>query len=117
MERFLNTNKWVVEYWTDTTGKNVIERWLDQLTLEQFKSLAKEIKLLELCGNALRLPHSRSLGSGLFELRERRYGYRVYYGFYKKKVILLLAIGDKMTQKRDIKIARERLGQLMKVKE
>lgn len=108
------TRTWTIQYWVD--GKNSVERWLDQLTYEQLKSVAKEIKLLELGGNSLKLPHSRSLGSGLFELRERRYGYRVYYGFCGKQIILLLAAGDKTTQARDITIARQRLAQLTKIK-
>lgn len=112
----LSTKRWAIEYWQDTTGKNSIEQWLAQLTTEQFKSLAKELRLLELSGNALRLPHSRALGKGLFELRERRYGYRVYYGFHERQVILLLMAGNKATQKHDIKIAYKRLALLGKIK-
>lgn len=60
-------------------------------------------------GNGLALPHSKALGKGLFELRERRFGYRIYYCFRSESVIILLAAGDKRTQERDIKIARDRL--------
>jgi putative addiction module killer protein len=74
--------------------------------------LLKELKLLEICGNDLKLPHSRALGNGLFELREQRYGYRIYYGFYKNRVIILLHAGDKSKQQNDIKIARTRLLQI-----
>lgn len=104
--------KWLIEYWSDTTGKNSIENWLDSLSNEQLKSVSKELRLLEICGNELRLPHSKSLSKGLFELRERRYGYRIYYGFYKKQIIMLLAAGNKTTQKRDIKVAYTRLEKL-----
>lgn len=90
---------------------NNLEKWLNGLNKSQLKSLAKEIRLLELCGNQLRLPHSRSLGSGLFELRERAYGLRVYYIFDKNEVITVLQAGDKTTQARDIKKAREMLKQ------
>jgi putative addiction module killer protein len=103
---------WVLEYWCDDNNKNSLEHWFDQLTDEQFKSIAKELKLLEMSGNELRLPHSRSLGSGLFELRERRYGYRVYYTFCKNKIILLLGAGDKTSQRADIKLAQRRLLEL-----
>ncbi len=65
--------------------------------------------MLEMVGNDLRLPHSKPLGEGLFELRERKYGYRVYYGFKGQCLIILLAAGNKRSQERDIKIARERL--------
>lgn len=57
----------------------------------------------------LRLQYSKSFGKGLFELRERRYGYRMYYGFLEECVIVLLSAGDKKSEEKDIAIARERL--------
>jgi len=72
-----------------------VDGWLNDLTKQQLKSLAKEIRLLELCGNELKLPHSRSLGAGLLELRERRYGLRIYYCFDEGEIIVLLQAGDK----------------------
>jgi putative addiction module killer protein len=86
-----------------------VELWLESLSKQQLKSIAKELRFLELSGSQLRLPHSKSLGKGLFELRERKYGYRVYYAFDQGKVIVLLQAGDKSSQKRDISIAREML--------
>lgn len=105
--------KWFIEYWIDESGKRSVERWLLKLTREQFKAVSKELLLLEICGNDLKLPHSRALGQGLFELREQRYGYRIYYGFYKNKVIILLHAGNKSKQQSDIKIARIRLMQML----
>jgi putative addiction module killer protein len=87
-----------------------VERWLNKLTNNQLKSVAKELELLKLCGNTLRLPHSKALGKGLFELRERNYGYRIYYSFLENKEIILLNAGNKNTQVRDIKTAQTRLG-------
>lgn len=101
--------QWQIEYWNDRRGKNPIEKWLDKLTSEQLKSVAKEIRMLELLGNKLKLPHSKSLGKGLFELRERRFGYRVYYCFEQESIVILLAAGDKKSQEKDIKVARERM--------
>jgi putative addiction module killer protein len=98
--------KWNLEYWSD------VEEWLDELTKEQLKSVAKELVMLAHAGNELRMPHSQALGSGLFELRERRYGYRIYYGFQASAIIILLNAGDKKSQKNDIKIARERLSKI-----
>lgn len=70
-----------------------------------------KIRLLSEIGNELRLPHSKSLSQGLFELRERKYGLRIYYGFKKKQIIILLAAGNKTSQPKDIKTARERFLQ------
>lgn len=101
---------WQIDYWDEGTGKkNPLEKWFDELTKEQLKSVAKEINMLEQAGNELKLPHSRALGKGLFELRERRFGYRIYYCFQGEYIIILLAAGDKKTQEKDIKVARERL--------
>lgn len=101
--------KWQIIYWVGTSTKSPLEKWLDKLTNEQLKAIAKEIKILEIIGNELKLPHSRSLGDGLFELRERRFGYRIYYGFKGNDIIILVAAGDKKSQENDIKIARQRL--------
>lgn len=90
---------------------DLMESWLDRLTKLQLKSVAKELKLLEECGNELRLPHSRSLGDGLFELRERRFGLRVYYCFKPQRSILILFAGDKSSQIKDIKKARDLMRQ------
>lgn len=106
------TPVWKVNYWCNDNYVSPVEEWLNKLNKEQLKSVAKELKLLELCGNQLRLPHSRSLKVGLFELRERTYGYRVYYAFLPDKTILLLHAGDKDTQNKDIKIAQNRLEEL-----
>lgn len=102
--------RWKIEYWDTGRGKNPIEKWFDKLTKEQLKSVAKEIIMLEEVGNELKLPHSRALGKGLFELRERRYGYRVYYALRNEYIIILLAAGDKKSQENDITVARKRLS-------
>lgn len=104
---------WKIKYWVKGDS-NPIAKWLDKLTKEQFKSIDKEITLLGKIGNELALPHSRSLGKGLFELRERRFGFRIYYCFKDNQIIILLAAGDKKTQINDIKHARERLATIGK---
>lgn len=106
--------KWELQYWCNSKGENSLEKWFDSLEIDEFKSVAKELKLLELCGNTLKLPHSRSLKNGLFELRERRYGFRIYYTFLNNRIILMMHAGDKKTQDRDIDIARKRLNQLIR---
>ncbi len=94
---------------TSSASRGSVEKWLSGLSDEHLRSVAKEIKLLEEAGSDLRLPHSRALGGGIFELREKRFGYRIYYAFKGNKLIVLLAAGDKNSQERDIKAARERL--------
>ncbi|MDF1760178.1 MAG: type II toxin-antitoxin system RelE/ParE family toxin [Coxiellaceae bacterium] len=86
-----------------------VEDWFEKLTNDKLKAVAKELKLLEYCGSELRLPHSKSLGAGLFELRERRFGLRLYYCFQERKAVLVLLGGNKSSQEKDIKKAREAL--------
>ncbi|MBP6870248.1 hypothetical protein KBC04_05170 [Candidatus Babeliales bacterium] len=52
----------------------------------------------------------------MFELRERHYGSRIYYGFCGNRLIILVAAGDKTSQEKDIKIARQRLLKVKKDK-
>lgn len=101
---------WKIDYWDNDRGKSSIEKWLDKLPKEQLKNVTKVLRILEKMGNELKLPHSRPLGDGLFELRERRFGYRVYYCFEKEQLIILLAAGDKGSQDNDIKVARSRMS-------
>ena len=106
---------WKIEYWNnESTGKSPIQKWLSKLTTEQLDAVFVEISQLENRGNELELPQSKALGKGLFELREMEYGYRIYYGFNGKHIIIVLAAGDKTSQDRDIKIARDRLSQIKK---
>ena len=46
-----------------------VEDWLDDLTPKEFAVAVAHIERLADRGNALRMPASRSLGDGLFELR------------------------------------------------
>ena len=107
-------NVWKIEYWSMGANKSPVKKWINNLEYEKFDAIAKELALLEIFGNELVLPHSKALGRGLFELRERQYGYRIYYCFNGKRLILLIAGGNKASQEQDIKIARERLLKIRK---
>jgi len=56
------------------------------------------VRLLEALGHELRLPHSRSLGDGLHELRDVGTGVRLFYVLLPDNHPALL---DGMTKKRD----------------
>jgi len=105
-------SEWILQYWTEQPEKHCLERWFNSLTAEQFKSISQELELLKRCGNELKLPHSKALTKGLFELREKDFGYRIYYGFLPNKTIVLLQTGNKSTQIKDIKLAYLKLKKL-----
>ncbi|MBI3793828.1 MAG: type II toxin-antitoxin system RelE/ParE family toxin [Nitrospinae bacterium] len=86
-------------------GKNPFGEWFDALKDVKGKAIIRTRlrKLsLGLFGDY------GSVGGGVYELRIFfGPGYRIYFGMDGKDVILLLLGGDKGTQQRDIKMARE----------
>ena len=49
---------WNIKHFDEYDGAASLEEIFNDLNDDQFKSVAKELRLLELCGSALRLPHS-----------------------------------------------------------
>ena len=89
---------WVVESYQTEGGTDVLDIFVDALDrLQQAEALAL-LQLLESRGNQLRLPHSRALGQGLFELRGRKHGVRMFYGFMGGQRAVVI---DGIVKKRD----------------
>jgi putative addiction module killer protein len=105
-------SKWITKYWAENDSSSPVSDWLDSLPSAQYKSIVKKLLLLELCGNVLKMPHSKSLKQGLFELREPSFGLRLYYCFREKKLIIILQGGGKKSQAKDIKVARALIKRL-----
>lgn len=75
---------------------------------------ARLVELLAAFGPNLRLPHSRTMGSGLFELRPKgKEGIgRAFYCFLiKRRIVILHAFvkKTKSTPEHELKIARKRM--------
>jgi putative addiction module killer protein len=52
--------------------------------------------------------HTRSLGEGVHEMKiDFGPGYRIYFGQYGNQLVILLCGGDKHSQNKDIKSAKE----------
>ncbi len=82
---------------------------------EPFASdIAKALDILALAGNEISLPHSKSLGKGLFELRCLGTGVRIFYAFSRQEAIVLHIVLKKQSKipKRDLELARKRQKQL-----
>ena len=93
--------------------KEEIEGWPDGILADY----ARIIELLMEFGANLRMPHSRALGGGLFELRPRgREGVgRVFYCFVVGQRVVILHAFVKKTQKtpeQELKIARKRMKEV-----
>ncbi|MFH1565526.1 MAG: type II toxin-antitoxin system RelE/ParE family toxin [bacterium] len=94
-----------LEIYQNTNGKEPIIEWLESI---------KDITTKARIKNRLRrmelgiLGDYKNISSGLFELRLKfGSGYRVYFGEIDNKIILLLCGGDKSSQTKDIKKAKE----------
>jgi phage-related protein len=90
-----------------------IESW----PVDVLADYARLVELLIEYGPSLRLPHSRSLGGGLFELRPRSHTGigRAFYCFMVGKRVTVLHAFIKKTQQtpdRELRLARKRFKEL-----
>jgi len=93
--------------------KDDIEKWPDGI----LANYARITELLLEFGPNLRMPHSRALGGGLFELRPKgREGIgRVFYCFVIGRRIVILHAFIKKTQdtpEQELRITRQRLKEI-----
>jgi phage-related protein len=99
---------WTIDYYSEDVRLEI-----DALPVGIRASYARLTELLEEFGLELRMPHSRAMGGGLFELRPRgREGIaRVFYCTkVGRKIIILYSFIKKTneTPKRELDIARRR---------
>jgi phage-related protein len=99
---------WTIDYYSEDVRLEI-----DALPIGIRASYARLTELLEEFGLELRMPHSRAMGGGLFELRPRgREGIaRVFYcAKVGRKIIILHSFIKKTneTPKRELDIARRR---------
>ncbi|MBI5746920.1 MAG: type II toxin-antitoxin system RelE/ParE family toxin [Nitrospirae bacterium] len=103
---------YTIEYFHSRV-KAEIESWPDGILADY----ARIVELLLEFGPSLRMPHSRALGRGLFELRPRcseGIG-RAFYCFVSGRRIMILHAFVKKTQdapEQELKIARRRMKEV-----
>lgn len=90
-----------------------IEGW----PVDVLANYARLVELLIEHGPSLRLPHSRSMGDGLFELRPRSrsgIGRAMYCFLVGKRVVIVHAFIKKtqQTPDKELKLARKRVKEL-----
>jgi len=103
---------YIVDYFHPRV-KAEIESWPDDILAD----FARIVELLMEFGPHLRMPHSRAMGGGLFELRPRgREGIgRVFYCFVIGRRVVILHAFVKKTQEtpeQELKIAQKRLEEV-----
>lgn len=94
----------VIEYET-AEGINHFARWFETLPSEiQGRVLARLARVKQGAFGEV-----EPVGEGVSELRflHKGPGFRIYFGMRGRQMIILLCGGDKSSQKRDIKLAKE----------
>lgn len=104
--------KYTIEYF-HVRVRNDIESWPDEILADY----ARLVELLMEFGPKLRMPHSRAMGDGLFELRPRgREGIgRALYCYPDGQRIVILHAFVKKTQEtpeKELRLARKRMKEL-----
>ena len=88
-----------------------VERWFESLAAGQFAIVASRIEYLAEHGASTRMPRSRSLGDGLFELQFDldQKAQRITFSYPGGRRIVLLTTFRKQRQNERTEVARARL--------
>ncbi len=79
------------------------KKFLSSFDIPTRARIAKTIRLLELFGSEIGMPHSKKIGKGMFELRIRgRQEIRIFYVFFHNEAVLLHGY-KKQSQKTPVK--------------
>ncbi|MCQ9367142.1 type II toxin-antitoxin system RelE/ParE family toxin [Brevibacterium sp. 91QC2O2] len=101
-----------MEIWT-VVYSDEVQAWLDGLTAGQYATVRRVVARLEVAGNMLRMPLSKPLGEGLFELRfnlENK-ARRITYTFQPEQRIITLTTFYKQKNNERREILRARRAQ------
>jgi len=94
---------------------NNIKKFIKSLDKNSGAEVNKLIMFLYKCGNEIKMPYSKSLGGGLFELRKLgKKQIRIIYCFHKGEAIILHIFEKKSNtiSKNDLQLARLRKSTL-----
>lgn len=93
-------------------GSVLFDEWFDSLRDVRTRAVVDARLARVRAGN---FGDARSVGGGVFELRINfGPGLRVYYGLYRRQIVVLLGGGDKSTQPHDIRRSQELWEQFTK---
>ena len=92
-----------IKEYVDDSGRSPFGEWFEQLNPQAATKVATAIYRLEQ-GNS---SNSKSLGGGVYEIKINfGPGYRVYYGWDGRTIVILIAGGTKKGQSTDVKKAK-----------
>lgn len=100
----MSSDHYKIEIFSDTNGREPFLDWLRNFNRDIKKRIIARLNRIGL-GN---LGDYKAIDNDILELRLNfGSGYRIYFGKEGRRLIILLCGGDKKTQKRDIKKAKE----------
>lgn len=98
-------NKFKIVEFLSADGVSPFANWFDSLESRAATKVTVSLARLEQ-GNT---SNAKSIGSGVHEYRiDHGPGYRIYYAYEGKKLVILLAGGTKKRQQNDINDAKKR---------
>lgn len=83
---------WEIELYETENGKIPVNVFIKSTSLKMQAKIIKEIEMLAKLGTDLRLPHTKPLGDGLFELRiscDGNISRVIYFHYVNHKFVLL----------------------------
>lgn len=107
---------WTILTFEISSGEKPVDEFIKSQQPQAKAKMAHTVKLLRQHGNRLGMPHSKALGSGLYELRIRgREELRILYCFTPQRTIYLLHGFKKQTQetpRKELDVALKRMKDL-----
>lgn len=112
----MEEDNWIILTFETTRGEKVIDDFIRKQQAQTKAKILHIVKLLRQYGNKLGMPHSKMLGSGLYEIRIKgKEEIRIFYCFKANKIILLIHAFKKKTQQtpnKEIELALLRMKSL-----
>lgn len=106
---------WIIETFETKSGDKPIDEYIREQQPQAKAKIAHTVKLLRQHGNRLGMPHSKHLGSGLYELRIRgKEELRFFYCFKGRTIYLLHSFKKqtKQTPQKELNLALQRMKSL-----
>lgn len=91
--------EWTILTYENSRGEKPVDEFIKKQQPQARSKIVHNVRLLHQYGNMLGMPHSKTLGGGLYELRIRgKEELRIFYCFTKQKTIYLLHAFKKQKQ-------------------
>ena len=115
MESIQDTTEWEILTFETSRGEQPVDEFIKKQQPQAKAKIAHHVRLLRQYGNKLGMPHAKTLGLGLYELRIRgKEELRIFYCFTQKTIYLLHAFKKQKqeTPQKELGIARQRMESL-----